>query len=69
MEIALIGIGNDILALIFAAFAMEGVDANAHKVVEEIRRHFMEIPRILEGKAGSEYAKCVDIVTAGALGR
>ena len=38
-------------------------------VVEEVRRQFREIPGLREGKEGvkAEYAKCVDIATAGAL--
>ncbi|MGE5586263.1 MAG: sodium-translocating pyrophosphatase [Bacillota bacterium] len=52
---------------IFAAGTMEAVGRSAFKVVEEVRRQFKEIPGLMEGKARAEYARCVDITTAGAL--
>lgn len=52
---------------IFAAGTMEAVGRTAFKVVEEVRRQFKEIPGLMEGKARAEYARCVDITTAGAL--
>jgi len=39
----------------------------AQYVIIEVRRQFKEIPGIMTGKAKPDYAKCVDIVTKGAL--
>ena len=52
---------------IFAAGTMEAVGRTAFNVVEEVRRQFREIPGLMEGTARAEYARCVDITTAGAL--
>ena len=46
---------------------MLAVGKAAFGVVEEVRRQFKEIPGLMEGKARAEYARCVDITTAGAL--
>jgi K(+)-stimulated pyrophosphate-energized sodium pump len=35
-------------------------------MVDEVRRQFREIPGIMDGKGKPEYAKCVEISTAGA---
>jgi K(+)-stimulated pyrophosphate-energized sodium pump len=54
---------------IFAALTMKSVGRAAHKMIEEVRRQFREIPGLREGKEGvvPEYARCVDISTAAAL--
>lgn len=54
---------------VFAALTMKSVGRAAHKMIEEVRRQFREIPGLREGKEGvrPEYAKCVDISTAAAL--
>jgi K(+)-stimulated pyrophosphate-energized sodium pump len=46
---------------------MQAVGRAAFRVVEEVRRQFKEVPGLMEGKARAEYARCVDITTAGAL--
>jgi len=54
---------------VFAALTMKSVGRAAHKMIEEVRRQFRDIPGLREGKPGvkPEYAKCVDISTAAAL--
>lgn len=56
-----------LVPFLFAALAMEAVGVTAYRVVEEVRRQFREIPGIMQGKAEPDYARCVDIVTIGAL--
>ncbi len=55
-----------LLVFLFSAMTMNAVGRAAMAMVNEVRRQFREIPGILEGKAEPEYAKCVDISTAGA---
>lgn len=56
-----------IVPFLFAGDAMRAVGRAAFRVVEEVRRQFKEIPGLMEGTARAEYARCVDITTAGAL--
>jgi K(+)-stimulated pyrophosphate-energized sodium pump len=56
-----------LIPFLFAALTMEAVGVTAHQVVEEVRRQFREIPGIMKGEADPDYARCVDIVTIGAL--
>jgi K(+)-stimulated pyrophosphate-energized sodium pump len=53
-------------AFYFSAMTMSAVGRAASGMVEEVRRQFREIPGILEGTAKPDYARCVDISTAGA---
>jgi K(+)-stimulated pyrophosphate-energized sodium pump len=46
---------------------MNAVGRAAFGVVEEVRRQFREIPGLMAGTGRAEYARCVDITTAGAL--
>jgi len=54
---------------LFAALTMSAVGRAANRMIDEVRRQFREIKGLREGEPGvkPEYAKCVDIATAGAL--
>jgi K(+)-stimulated pyrophosphate-energized sodium pump len=54
------------MAFVFCAMTMKAVGRAAGAMVNEVRRQFKEIPGIMEGKATPDYARCVDISTAGA---
>jgi K(+)-stimulated pyrophosphate-energized sodium pump len=63
----IIGIfGGAMVVLFFSAMTMSAVGRAAGAMVQEVRRQFREIPGILEGKARPDYARCVEISTAGA---
>ena len=54
---------------VFSAMLMLGVDKNAQKMVQEIRRQIREIAGLKEGKEGvkADYDTCINIATEGAL--
>ncbi|MBM3469850.1 MAG: sodium-translocating pyrophosphatase [Armatimonadetes bacterium] len=52
---------------LFAALAMRAVGRTAQTMVGEVRRQFRSIKGLMEGEAGPDYARCVDIATQGAL--
>jgi K(+)-stimulated pyrophosphate-energized sodium pump len=56
-----------VIPYFFASAAMRAVGEAAFKVVEEVRRQFLEIKGLMEGATKADYAKCVDITTATAL--
>ena len=55
------------IVFLFSSTAIRAVGRAAQYVIIEVRRQFKEIPGIMSGKAKPDYAKCVDIVTKGAL--
>lgn len=54
------------MAFVFCAMTMKAVGRAAGSMVEEVRRQFREIPGIMDGTGQPDYARCVDISTAGA---
>src|SRR5262249_28326940 len=64
------GIGiltGSMLPFLFSSMAMRAVGRAAHRMVEEVRRQFREIPGLLDGRAEADYGRCVSISTQGAL--
>jgi K(+)-stimulated pyrophosphate-energized sodium pump len=57
------------LVFLFASTAIRAVGQAAGYVIDEVRRQFRERPGILAGTETPDYARCVDIVTRGALRR
>ncbi len=55
-----------LLVFLFSAMTMKAVGRAASAMVKEVRRQFREIPGIMEGTGQPDYARCVDISTAGA---
>jgi K(+)-stimulated pyrophosphate-energized sodium pump len=55
------------LVFVFSALAIKAVGKAAQVVIAEVRRQFKENPGIMQGTAKPDYARCVDIVTQGAL--
>jgi K(+)-stimulated pyrophosphate-energized sodium pump len=53
-------------AFYFSAMTMSAVGRAAGAMVDEVRRQFREIEGILEGTGKPDYARCVEISTAGA---
>jgi K(+)-stimulated pyrophosphate-energized sodium pump len=54
------------MAFLFSSMSMKAVGRAAGKMVDEVRRQFREMPGIMDGSAKPDYAKCVEISTAGA---
>ena len=55
-----------LLVFLFSAMTMKAVGRAAMAMVNEVRRQFREIPGIMDGTGRPDYARCVDISTAGA---
>ncbi|QSH42524.1 sodium-translocating pyrophosphatase [Lentisphaerota bacterium ZTH] len=54
------------MAFVFCAMTMKAVGRAAGAMVDEVRRQFREMPGIMERKEKPDYARCVEISTAGA---
>ncbi|MDD5544651.1 MAG: sodium-translocating pyrophosphatase [Acidobacteriia bacterium] len=55
------------LVFFFSALAIKAVGKAAQSVIAEVRAQFREKPGIMQGTEKPDYARCVDIVTRGAL--
>ena len=67
IEVFVGGLLGAMLVFLFSALAIRAVGKAAYYVINEVRRQFKERPGILKGTQEPDYARCVDIVTAGAL--
>ncbi|RLE25417.1 MAG: sodium-translocating pyrophosphatase, partial [Acidobacteria bacterium] len=54
------------MSFVFCAMTMKAVGRAAGAMVNEVRRQFKEIPGIMDGSGTPDYARCVEISTAGA---
>jgi K(+)-stimulated pyrophosphate-energized sodium pump len=61
------GLLGAMLVFLFSALAIRAVARAAYYVINDVRAQFKENPGILEGTSKPNYARCVDIVTKGAL--
>jgi K(+)-stimulated pyrophosphate-energized sodium pump len=66
-EVFVGGLIGATLVFLFSALAIRAVGKAAYYVINEVRRQFRENPGILLGTVKPDYARCVDIVTLGAL--
>ncbi len=57
------------LPFLFAALTIDAIGRAAHKMIEEVRRQFREIPGLREGKPGvhPDSARCIEISTQASL--
>ncbi len=58
---------GSLMAFAIAALTLKAVGRTGNKMVMEIRRQFKVIKGLREGKAKADSARCIDIVTKGAL--
>lgn len=54
------------MSFLFCGLTMNAVGRAAQRMVAEVRRQFREIKGIMTGEAEPDYARCVEISTAGA---
>jgi K(+)-stimulated pyrophosphate-energized sodium pump len=55
------------LIFLFSSLAIRAVGSAAQGMIEEVRRQFKANPKIMQGTAQPDYARCVDISTSAAL--
>ncbi len=67
MKVFIGGLLGAMLVFLFSALAIRAVGRAAYYVINEVRRQFRENAGIMRGEIKPDYARCVDIVTAGAL--
>ncbi|MFH1259104.1 MAG: sodium-translocating pyrophosphatase [Elusimicrobiota bacterium] len=67
VEVFVGGLLGAMLVFFFSGLAIRAVGRAAYYVINEVRRQFKEDPGILRGDSKPDYARCVDIVTLGAL--
>lgn len=61
------GLLGAVLVFFFSALAIKAVGRAAQWVITDVRAQFKEKPGIMQGTEKPDYARCVDIVTRGAL--
>lgn len=66
-EVFIGGLLGAMLVFFFSALAIKAVGRAAQSVIAEVRAQFREKPGIMQGTEKPDYARCVDIVTRGAL--
>jgi K(+)-stimulated pyrophosphate-energized sodium pump len=66
-QVFVAGLLGAMLVFWFSSLAISAVRKAAQSVINEVRRQFKERPGIMAGTEMPDYARCVDIVTIGAL--
>jgi len=67
VEVFVGGLLGAMLVFLFSSLAIRAVGKAAYYVINDVRAQFKEKPGILKGTDQPDYARCVDIVTRGAL--
>jgi Na+/H+-translocating membrane pyrophosphatase len=67
IEVFIGGLLGAMLAFLFSALSIRAVGRTAFYVSNEVQRQFRENAGIMRGELNPDFARCVDIVTAGAL--
>jgi K(+)-stimulated pyrophosphate-energized sodium pump len=67
VEVFIGGFLGAMLIFLFTSFAIRAVGRAAQGMITEVRRQWRENPKILEGLAEPDYARCVDISVRSAL--
>jgi K(+)-stimulated pyrophosphate-energized sodium pump len=56
-----------LVAVVFSAILILGVERNSERMITEIRRQFDEDPGILAGTSRPDYDRCIAIATSGSI--